>query len=211
MLKAPERAKRRLAVAIGAGRAAAAAGLMSACALEDMEAWHGPVCFAPAGPADRDWLLERIAPNALVVLQQDGNLGQRINHVDRALRARGLARQIFIGTDCPALDRDYLLRAEAALQTHDAVLGPAEDGGVVLMGSGRPWPDLAGLAWSTPRLEDGLSAVCAALGWSVATLEPRADVDTVADLAAARSALRGDPRAARKALSRWLDREAACC
>jgi glycosyltransferase A (GT-A) superfamily protein (DUF2064 family) len=60
---------------------------------------------------------------------------------------------LVVGTDCPALTPAHLQQAADALQTHDAVLVPAEDGGYVLLGLRRP---LAGvferIDWSTQRV-----------------------------------------------------------
>ena len=41
---------------------------------------------------------------------------------------------ILVGSDSPQLDRDYLQSAIAALDESEVVLGPAEDGGYVLIG-----------------------------------------------------------------------------
>lgn len=214
MLKAPERSKRRLAATIGE-RAADVASHLSACALEDLAAWPGPVCLAPAAPGDRAWLNGRSPAGAMLVQQAGGNLGERIEHVGRALRARGHRRQIFIGIDCPELDPPYLGRAALALESHDTVLGPASDGGVVLLGTRTAWPDLSTLPWSGADLLRALRTRCESDGQRIALLEPRSDVDTVADLLGARERLRGDRRAARRALHGWLDGQAEvleqCC
>jgi uncharacterized protein len=203
MLKAPDRSKRRLAAEIGPSAVDAAARL-SACALEDMRDWQGLRCLAPAEPADGEWLDGLVLPEAARIQQQGPNLGARINHVNRMLCDRGWSKQLFIGVDCPQLDLDYLERAALALTDHDAVLGPAADGGVVLMGARRRWPDLAGLPWSTDALHARLRESCERAGWSVATLEPLADIDRLGDLAAMTRSLRDDPRPARRALSEWL-------
>jgi glycosyltransferase A (GT-A) superfamily protein (DUF2064 family) len=203
MLKAPDRSKRRLAAEIGRS-AIDAADKLSACALEDMHGWQGLRCFAPAEAADGEWLAGRMPPDGAEIRQHGENLGARINHVNRELHGRGWAKQIFIGVDCPKLDQSYLERAAVALTRHDAVLGPAADGGVVLMGARRPWPDLAGLPWSTDALDAALRETMDVAGWSVATLEPLTDVDRVEDLASLGRSLRDDPRPARRALREWL-------
>jgi glycosyltransferase A (GT-A) superfamily protein (DUF2064 family) len=204
MFKAPDRSKRRLAGEIGPLAAAAAARLCD-CALEDLADWPGAVCYAPAHAADRAWLETRVPPGPSPVLLQRGrNLGARINDVAGQLRGRGFERQIFIGIDCPGLDQGYLRQAANRLLTHDAVLGPAADGGVVLLGARRPWPELDALPWSTGALRERLGALCRAAGWSVATLPAREDVDDLSDLRAARRSLAGDERPARRALCDWL-------
>jgi glycosyltransferase A (GT-A) superfamily protein (DUF2064 family) len=202
-LKAPDRSKRRLAAQIGEAATTAASHLL-ACTLEDASAWPGHVVLAPAAAADADWLSQQVHLDYEVVLQRGESLGARINHVDRALRGRGLERLIFVGADCPTLDGRYLRAADRALADADAVLGPAVDGGVVLMGARRPWPDIDTLAWSTPALRGDLVARLRDERWSIATLHTLADVDESADLATLAAALADDPRPARRDLAAWL-------
>ncbi len=200
MTKSAARSKRRLAEHIGAQRATQAAQCLLDCACEDLAAWPGPVCVAPSA-AD-----EHIdaPPAAVIVAQCAGNLGERINHVNDELVRRGFEQQLFIGIDCPSLDVPYLERAAAALGDHEAVLGPAADGGVVLMGVRGRWPRLAALPWSTSALYESLRAACSARNANTATLPRLHDIDTVGDLLALRTELLGDARPARRALVRWL-------
>ncbi|MEE8249627.1 MAG: TIGR04282 family arsenosugar biosynthesis glycosyltransferase [Gammaproteobacteria bacterium] len=202
-LKAPARSKRRLAAEIGELATTAATHLW-ACVLEDLQNWPGPVYFAPAEAGDAAWLARQLGHSHEAVLQAGGNLGERINHVDETLRNRGEQKVLFVGTDCPAMEVGYLLQAAADLNHHDVVLGPATDGGVVLMGARRAWPALTDLPWSTHRLHGELVRCCARRGLTIANLEPRADVDSVAALLAARRDLAQDLRPARRAFSRWL-------
>jgi glycosyltransferase A (GT-A) superfamily protein (DUF2064 family) len=204
MMKSAVRSKRRLAEHIGAQRATQAAERLLACAREDLAAWPGPVCVAPSAPDEQG----DAPPAVAFVVQHGGNLGERINHVNDELLRLGFDRQLFIGIDCPSLDLPYLQRAAVALVDHDAVLGPAPDGGVVLMGVRGRWPELADLPWSTSELCASLRTACRAAGASTALLTRRNDVDTVADLLAVRTDLRGDLRPARRALVGWLAAQA---
>ncbi|MGE0703644.1 MAG: TIGR04282 family arsenosugar biosynthesis glycosyltransferase [Vicinamibacterales bacterium] len=82
--------------------------------------------------------------------QVGGDLGERLEEILRdALAIYPFA--IAIGTDAPALPRELLDAACDALQTVDAVLGPAEDGGFYLLGV-RACPSglLAEIPWSAP-------------------------------------------------------------
>ena len=232
MMKAPANAKRRLAAEVGELAGEAAAHLL-ACALEDARAWPGPTWLSPANRRDRDWLLSEFGtPPMLIrtsrakavgtagqpgvreaqrggiyglVSQQGKNLGERINHVDSRLRREGADKLLFVGTDCPGLDSAYLQQAAARLRNADAVLGPAGDGGVVLMGARLPWPDLSGLGWSAQGLGGELRDLCREAGWRVAALDVRDDVDNVADLLGAGDLLSGDGRASRRELSEWVN------
>ena len=49
---------------------------------------------------------------------------------------------ILVGTDCPFIDKHYLLSACKALDNNDVVIGPAEDGGYVLLGMKMLYPSL---------------------------------------------------------------------
>ena len=202
MMKSAAKSKRRLAVEIGAERATEAAQHLIDCAREDLEGWRGNVCLAPADAAEPPALGSTSA--AIVIAQRGDNLGERINHVNAALVARGVERQVYIGIDCPMLDVGYLERAASALTERDVVFGPALDGGVVLMGVHGRWPDLSRLPWSTDGLFAALESTCADAGARAAVLEPLRDVDTLDDLLALRAALARDSRQARRALSGWL-------
>jgi glycosyltransferase A (GT-A) superfamily protein (DUF2064 family) len=202
-LKSPTKSKRRLAEEIGELATTAAVHLW-ACALETLQGWPGKVCYAPADTEDAAWLGSQLNSNAVMVLQRGENLGERINYVDAALRAKDEMSIIFIGTDCPAMEDGYLQRAAVELVRSDVVLGPAIDGGVVLMGARVAWPTLAELPWSTSSLCAALTTLCIEHGLVIANLKPRADVDSVAALLATRNELAQDPRPARRALSQWL-------
>lgn len=202
-LKAPARSKRRMAAELG-GDATAAARHLLACALEDTRAWPGPVVLAPADGSDADWLARSGYGAHDVVVQRGRSLGERINHLDAVLRGRGFERLIYIGTDCPALDVGYLVAAHAALGRVDAVLGPASDGGVVLMGARRAWPCLADLPWSTPSLLAGLRTRLRRHRWTLAALGTLPDIDDAKALTAVPAQLAHDDRPARRALLAWL-------
>jgi glycosyltransferase A (GT-A) superfamily protein (DUF2064 family) len=207
MFKAPARSKRRMAAAIG-DLAEGAAAHLYACASEDLGDWAGPTCLAPAEEADARWLREtaRSRPIAapLVVPQGQGNLGERIENVGHALAARGLDRQIYIGIDCPEMDTRYLRDVDRLLGSHDVVLGPSSDGGVVVMGTRARWPRLATLRWGTDELYRDLEASCLQAGRTICLTGTLRDVDTVEDLLGLTETMAADDRPARRALARWL-------
>jgi rSAM/selenodomain-associated transferase 1 len=67
-------------------------------------------------------------------IQQGGDLGERMSNAIAASLEGGASRTVLVGTDCPPVDAAYLRRALSALTDHDAVIGPAEDGGYGLIG-----------------------------------------------------------------------------
>ena len=90
-----------------------------------------------------------------------------------------------IGCDCPELDAAYLARAFSALQSVevDAVLGPAADGGYVLLALRRAEPALfAAMPWGGDQVAALTRERMAALGWRWRELPVLRDVDRPPDL-----------------------------
>lgn len=117
-----------------------------------------------------------------VVGQPAGDLGERM----RRIAALGLAESqgvVLIGNDCPALDGGYLTAACQGLSRHDAVLGPAEDGGYVLLGLRRVDGLLfEGMPWGTGQILELTRERLLQLGWSYELLPVLWDVDRPEDL-----------------------------
>jgi rSAM/selenodomain-associated transferase 1 len=115
--------------------------------------------------------------------QGPGDLGDRMQRLfDRA--PPGLA--VIVGTDVPLIDRPHIAAAFRLLGRHDAVFGPAEDGGYWLVGLRRR-PRLlrpfGGVRWSTSHALADTLANLRRLSVAVALLPTLFDVDTAADLA----------------------------
>ncbi|MDS4029302.1 MAG: TIGR04282 family arsenosugar biosynthesis glycosyltransferase [Candidatus Contendobacter sp.] len=112
-----------------------------------------------------------------------GDLGRRMNHaLNRTLAAGHPA--VLIGGDCASLGKAELRAAFDLLAAgHAAVLGPAMDGGYVLIGLNRSCPTLfRGIAWSTPTVLATTRRRLQRAGMNWAELAPGWDVDTPADL-----------------------------
>jgi hypothetical protein len=81
--------------------------------------------------------------------QGNGDLGQRMNRVVQGLPP---GPAVIVGTDVPDLTRRHVRQAFDLLGRHDAVFGPAYDGGYWLVGLRRR-PSIAnpfsGVRWST--------------------------------------------------------------
>ncbi len=201
--------KQRIAKVLGQTYARDLGEVLLRTALEDGAAWPGPVILAPAEVEDADWAQQLGHEDWLVIPQAEGNLGERLNHVDDQLRRLGHEKIIYIGSDAPTLDSAYYAAADAALVSSDVILGRATDGGVTLMGARKPWPELKNLPWSSENLGDALKAACVATDYSVAELPKRYDIDLPADLDRLPADLGQDQRPARQALLSWLNNSAA--
>jgi len=158
--------ERTLATAV----AARAAGTVGA-----VELWCAPDTDHPAFAS---WH-ERFG--VALMRQVGADLGTRMRNALGNALASG-THAILVGSDCPPLDADYLACAARALADHDAVLGPAEDGGYVLIGLARPVDAFDGIAWGEPSV---MAATRARLAEQHATwheLPVLWDVDREADL-----------------------------
>lgn len=121
---------------------------------------------------------------AVPCLSQHGDdVGERMHAASVVHCASGPV--LIVGTDCPALTPTYLRRAaRALLDGNDAVFGPAEDGGYVLVGLRRPQSRLfSAISWSTSSVMSETRSRAAAQGLTVVELETLWDVDEPADLA----------------------------
>jgi glycosyltransferase A (GT-A) superfamily protein (DUF2064 family) len=101
----------------------------------------------------------------------------------------GGAPTLVIGADAPQVTRADIAAAFKALKRHDAVIGPAEDGGYWLLGLNAPAPAglFDGVRWSHAQTRGDLEARMAALGLArIAHLRTLRDVDEAGDLKAAK-------------------------
>jgi hypothetical protein len=156
-------------------------------------------------PADRALLR-----GVRTTLQGPGDLGARLGRCFRRGARAGAESVVVIGSDSPTLPARHVRRAFAAMERGiPLVLGPATDGGYVLIGARTPCPELfRDVPWGSPdvlrvtlqrALESGLRPRRLA-GWY--------DVDDAAGLARLvrelrRPAARRRAAATARVLSRW--------
>jgi len=115
--------------------------------------------------------------------QCEGDLGARMRYAFEKVLERA-ERAILVGSDIPALSAQYLRDAERAFgRAHDAVVGPAEDGGYVLIGLARCDPELfRDIPWGEPEVLAETRRRLAALRWRCLELPALWDVDRPEDL-----------------------------
>ena len=115
--------------------------------------------------------------------QTGKGLGERMhNAIAQTVVPDAKKRVILVGTDCPVIDAQYVLRAFAELLVSDVVIGPAVDGGYGLIGMSEPHLGLfTDIAWGSSRV---LSQTCDAVrhaGLRVSLLPEIWDVDREED------------------------------
>lgn len=140
--------------------------------------WDIVLAVAP----DVAGLMSRVWPAHLARIPQGvGDLGDRMGGVFRGLPPGPVC---IIGADIPGITQARIAESFEALGNHDAVFGPADDGGYWLVGMKRTGPVPTGLfnnvRWSTKHaLADSKRSMGNLRIANVATLR---DVDTLADL-----------------------------
>jgi glycosyltransferase A (GT-A) superfamily protein (DUF2064 family) len=187
----PGRVKTRLGEVVGMG---VAADLAAAALLDALEACRtafehchlaldGDLEDAVRG----DELLAAIG-SWTVFAQRGRTFGERLAHAHRST-ARPGAVVVQVGMDTPQMTADQL-RTVAGLvrEDHDAVLGPADDGGWWVLGLGRPAEVLAAVEMSTPRTGEQTRRALSSTGFTVRDTITLRDIDTVADAEAVASA-----------------------
>lgn len=132
---------------------------------------------------DCDGFFQSLEPQPEIRVQQGADLGERM-HRAIELGLRQFMPVVLIGSDCPAIDSRYLRDALAALDSVDVVLGPAEDGGYVLIGMKTAESKVfEGVDWSTSRVLQQTRARLATLMLSYHELPVLNDIDRPEDLA----------------------------
>lgn len=114
--------------------------------------------------------------------QEGDDLGERMAFsISVALQTYG--KVIIIGTDCPAINRSYLDEAITALDDHDAIIGPAADGGYVLLALRKFSLELfSDFSWGTNSVLSQTREVLNDLSWSYKELGIMRDIDRAEDL-----------------------------
>lgn len=136
------------------------------------------VTYEPLGGPPLDWLGE--VPS---FIQEGADLGARIEQAFTRAFSAGASKALVIGTDTPHLSPQTITRAFKSLESHDAVIGPASDGGYYLLGLTRLHAGLfKGIPWSTGQVFEKTVALMKESSLSVDQLETVTDIDNPKDL-----------------------------
>ena len=116
------------------------------------------------------------------LLQQEGDLGMRMF---RALEVMLTSSKgaIIVGSDCIDLTRRHLHQAAKALDSHELVLLPAEDGGYALIGCSQVDIKLFNnVQWGSEQVLEQTLTNANKLNYRTCLLETVRDIDTLHDL-----------------------------
>jgi rSAM/selenodomain-associated transferase 1 len=160
--------------------------------LVDEGAVAGAALYTPFGTEAQ---LQRLLPGGFeLVLQGEGDLGARLLKGCEDLLRKGYRGVILINSDSPTLPLSILRDTVAALRSGSRiVLGPATDGGYILIGLSAAYPRLfQDIPWSTPAVCDLTMRRAAEIDVPVTTVDAWYDVDDKASLETLAAEMRGE-------------------
>lgn len=150
--------------------------------IADMQDVDVELCCFPG--VSHPFFLQIVQQYGIAISQQQGkDLGERMaNAIQEALAF--YRRVVVIGTDCPELTVDYLNEAFLRLvQGSKIVLGPAIDGGYVLLGLQCFSASLfTNINWGSDQVLLQTRTKLLELGWQWDELQQLRDIDTPDDL-----------------------------
>ena len=132
---------------------------------------------------DEERYFQTLKPSPVLRPQIGDDLGERMYSafIDGLERYRTV---VLVGSDCPFLNGEVVSRALGYLEAgYDCVLGPATDGGYVLMALARVVPSLfEGLAWGGSQVLQQTRSRLRDAGFKWSELAPLPDIDCPRDL-----------------------------
>lgn len=139
-----------------------------------VEKW---VCYSEEIPAEDIWNKGNFSKK----LQQGKDLGERMENAFHSGFEAGFSNIIIIGSDLYDLQKEDLEMAFLALQSSEAVIGPATDGGYYLLGlKSLPSQVFKNKNWGSNTVLDATLADLK--NYNLTKLEPRNDIDRLEDL-----------------------------
>jgi rSAM/selenodomain-associated transferase 1 len=132
---------------------------------------------------DRVAMRRWIGEDAMLVPESGKATSERRQNAINTVFDLAYDKLLVLGVHCPAMTAAELKDAVVALETHDLVIGPTDDGGCYLIGMKQPHPELfADLSWSQKEFCAELTAAVSALGLSYTLLPRLHDFDSEEDL-----------------------------
>jgi len=136
--------------------------------------------YANFVPQKDDWLKRDFKKH---LQTQVDSLGEKMKAAFAQQLEKEASKVIIIGSDCYDLTASVIEEAFESLETHDVVIGPANDGGYYLLGIKKYHPFLFdGVAWSTEWVLQQTLDRAKQHNLSVKLLEELIDLDTIEDV-----------------------------
>ncbi len=119
-----------------------------------------------------------------IKLQKGLSLGDKMFHAAKEVLQES-SQVVIIGSDCPGIDKDYLKLALQELDnsSNDVVLGPAVDGGYVLIAMKSPYQQIfQDIDWGSAHVLQQTVDQLKHCGLGFSMLPALRDIDTAEDL-----------------------------
>ena len=126
------------------------------------------------------------------ILQRGEDLGARLTHIVGNVYDQSYDAVVLLGSDCPLIDENYLTRMLESLVEEgvDGVIGPAEDGGYVILALKRTslvaqkFTDLfSGISWGSGEVLNQTLTAAKRAGIQLVKMPELSDIDRPEDLA----------------------------
>lgn len=187
-VKSPEkgRVKTRLAMDLGEDAALGLYRCFVSDTLDTLTTGSRPVKIAFHPPEGERMIMNWLGDYPSMP-QRGDDLGERMMNTFLCLFSEGYSPVVIMGSDIPDLPLHIIEEAFESFREHDAVIGPACDGGYYLVGMKRETfcPDIfRGIPWSTGEVLAKTMTVFQEKGCRVHSLPEWGDLDTADDLMA---------------------------
>ncbi len=186
---APGKSKTRLIPVLGAAGAANLQRKMTEYILETLDSFKNTLNLDSPDIEIRytgatEALMQTWLGNNYTYIEQGaGNLGTRMLSSFSDNLENGYNSVIVIGADCPSITPKILHDAFTALKSHNAVLGPADDGGYYLIGLKIANSKIFNnITWGTSTVLADTTNNISQLNLKLHLLEKLSDIDEPADL-----------------------------
>lgn len=133
---------------------------------------------------DKSSSFEKWAPSDFAFTLQTGNdLGERMRNAFQILFNKRYKKVIIIGTDCPQINVNLIVKAFDELSQNDLVIGPSNDGGYYLLGMNDFHSFLFDdIRWSSDEVFRKTERKAVEKGLRLSVMPELIDIDTEDDL-----------------------------
>ena len=182
----PGKVKTRLAENIGSENAATLYREMAESIVNELSKltdYKKIIFFDP--PQRKNDIMRWLKFSGFSFMPQEGkSLGERMSNAFNHAFSVGAAKKVVIvGTDCPQVTTQTIVKAFDKLETSEVVIGPSYDGGYYLLGLKRLIPEVFhDIDWSTNLVFGQTMKKLRNCGIRPECLEMLRDLDTVEDL-----------------------------
>ncbi|MHA2142093.1 MAG: TIGR04282 family arsenosugar biosynthesis glycosyltransferase [Candidatus Thorarchaeota archaeon] len=157
MVKYPElgKVKERLAQSIGEEAATSLYQAFIQDTLGTVRSLDVPYHIAVLPPKSQKQLVKWLGTSHRYIRQKGQDLGERLHNGFVTMFGKKYQQVIALASDCPDLPVEILQAAVSSLQTNEAVIGPAPDGGYYLIGFAHDHfiPNaFRNISWSTDKV-----------------------------------------------------------